>query len=393
VETADLLRDLPAHVIPAEIAVAFSPSELACADCFSTVYRTERQLESVIGSLAEERACGESADELAIDFQQIAANKTGSLIELVAVRQDVLKTLSAELGRVSPAPVVLVTAIPVALAHACALTEGSHVFELDNAGESIILHMAKGQPKDWRCLPIDTPDRDAMPPVLNQAERVAVALLNGCSLAEPAQLPAAAVAALDPRCALNLLRGMAGAPKSVAARLRKPLLQAACALALLFLAGGVCFSRKADALAQTLAHCEQYERKLGETCLPGGRASTQSQPLISRMKRALVEYNRARDINSAPSALYFWSEVATRLPVPDRIGLVLESLQFGSDSGRLVAKVDAAPNDPLANAALLERALNDSPALTARGEYEAKKSEVVVRMRLDYKPVMERASP
>jgi hypothetical protein len=395
-EAAGLLRDLPAHVTPTEIAVAFSPGELACADCFFTPYRAAPQLEAVIGSLAEERACGESADELALDFQQVAVTKAGSLIELVAVRQDVLKALCAELGRVSAAPVVLVTAIPVALAHACALTDGPHVFELESAGESILLHMAKGQPQDWRCLPIDTPGRDATPPVLTHAGQAALALLDGGIAVELALLPAAAAAALDPRRALNLLRGAAGAPKSVAARLRRPLLQAAGAAALLFLAGGVCFSRKADALAQTLARCEQLEQRLGETCLPGGRRAG-TQPLISRMKRALVEHNRTRDINPAFSALSFWSEIATHMPVPDRIGLALESLQLGPDSGRLVAKVDTTPNDPLANAALLERTLNSSPALTARGEYEAKSTEVVVRMRLDYKPpatpVAERAAP
>src|SRR5207249_15267 len=108
--------------------------------------------------------------------------------------------------------------------------------------------------------------------------------------------------------------------------------------------------------------------------------------LFERMKRAIAEQSKTSDANNSPSALGLWSEVGSVLPNADTIGLSLESIQFNSDGGRITGKVNAAAGDPLAHAAALENALNNASHLVARGEFENKGAEIVVRMRLDYQP-------
>lgn len=378
-ELADLLKAIPSDMAVSELAVALSPAELACADCFGVSYRTEGQLDAVKASLAESRSCGETAEELCADLFQISASKTESIVELAAIQRGVLQAIRAALKEAASIPLVLVTTLPSALAHGLKLPDGEHTLAF--LGETAVLHIRGGLPCGWQVFPAKTSGSDSGSA---QNSGNAVELKGGLrvvlSLAS-----AAAAASVDPGQMVNLLRDVEDAPKSLSAKLRRPLLQALGAAALLCFAAGLYFNKRAAICADGLERCAELERKLAESYLPGRNSGNAS--IKERVTQTRASYTRNRELNRAPSALSFWSEIGARIPSADKIGLSLESLQLSSDTGRLVARVDTTPADPLANASLLERALNSSEELAARGEFESKNNEVIVRLRLDYQPL------
>jgi hypothetical protein len=114
-----------------------------------------------------------------------------------------------------------------------------------------------------------------------------------------------------------------------------------------------------------------------QSVAPGG--------LLIEVKRRLADGGESSG-RREPSALSFWSEVAGHLPEVDGLGLTLESLDLLPDGGRMTARVPTGNEHPLGSATRLEQALNESPHLKARGDFEVQEGQVLVRLRLEYKP-------
>jgi hypothetical protein len=395
----ELLAALPPQWRSGDVYVAITPGALACADCVTVPYRTEAQIESVAGSLAESRCAGESAEELAIDVVRKGAGaaKDGSVVHVVAIRQAALDAVMGTIQKALPsAQVKTVTGTPVALAEALTDSHGVLGLALESAGEGALLHCEGGRVTMWRFFPLEGRGAEAEGIVRTQAivygvaeDQIAVfagdatvRVAEGLGV-EAGLLPAAAVGVLDAELNANLLRGWARAPKGLAARLRAPLLAFGVAAALFLAAVGVCCHRYTGRTETDLSRCRDAEKKLHASAFPG--QPYKAGELVGRMQREVSERRRVEAANQVPSALAFWAEVGAALPEADKVGFVLEELQLGTDGGRLTGRVPVAKENPLANAALLEGALNGSPVLTARGEFETKEQEVAVRVRLDYR--------
>jgi hypothetical protein len=154
------------------------------------------------------------------------------------------------------------------------------------------------------------------------------------------------------------------------------------AAALLLAAVGVFFHRRARQEEADLRAVRQGLADLSTRLLPDRPAADPG--LLRALKFRLAD--GADGAGAPPSALAFWSELARHFPDPEAIGLTLESLDLAPEGGRLSARVPAAADDPLKNAARLEGELNQSPKVRTRGDYEVKDGQVLIRLRMDYKP-------
>ena len=395
----ELLRNVPPDWRRCELSVALSHSLLACCDCFEVPYRTETQLELVAPSLAEGRCAGESAEDLAVDAVQIAISENGMTVEILAIQQVRLANLRASIRKSLPhVRLIHVGSIAAALAKSlrlqdcvCALGSSAH------SAEGYALLYKEGRPVTWRGFPLQPvldPARKSLQaraaelaagrassPVVHCGDRQ-IEFANGARIDLSF---AAATAAAMPACVTtaSLLRGAPDYPKRFVARFKQSILGTMAAAAVLMVAAGLYFNSRAVNAAADLDTARANERKLWQVYLPAERPIG---PLLESMQRKIAEHNKSMDANRAPSALAFWSEIGAVLPQPDPIGLTLDTLQLGPDGGRWMGRVTAKPGDPLANAASFERALNNSGAIAARGEFETKDAEVHVRMRLDYSP-------
>ena len=201
----------------------------------------------------------------------------------------------------------------------------------------------------------------------------------------PVSLAAAVAAALaEPDETANLLRGAKDAQRGAVSRLRGPLTKLGAAAALLLVITGFRFERHLGQCEADLEACGKTERQLWERTLPG--EPYKAGELAGKLVKTLSQKEKSAAANRFPSALSFWSEVACAMPNPDQVGLSLESLHLAPDGGRMLGRVSRGSTDPLSNAALLESALSKSDRLAARGEFETRDSEIVVRLRLDYRP-------
>lgn len=381
------LEKLPPAWRNSDIFLAISSGDLACADCFEVPFSSEGQIEAISGSLAESRCAGFSAEELATDLQRIDGTKTGSIVQVVALAHRTLSAILACVKTALPAARLrTVTAIPMALSHAIH-RQGVH--GLIVAGEGILL-ANDGHAQAWRSFPVGSgrPEQALSTRAASVGAGDITIHTREISLCDidtvPIDLAAAvAVALVEPGKNANLLRSAMDAPRSALARLRGLLTLAGAAAALLFVAAGLYFDKQARQLETGATAIEKTERTLWEGALP--TEAYKPAALTSRLKKILAQRNRVAEANKYPSALAFWGEMASVLPNADQVGLSMESLQLGPDGGRLTGKVNKGTADPLSNASLLESALNNSESLAARGEFETRETEIVVRMRLDYR--------
>jgi hypothetical protein len=381
------LEKVPAAWRDSDVFIAVSSGDLACADCFEVPFSSEGQIEAISGSLAESRCAGYSAEELATDLQRVSGTKTGSMVQVVSLPHCTLNAIQECVRKILPAArLKTVSAIPIALSRALP-QQGIHGFMV--GGEGILL-ANNGNTQAWRSFPVGTinPEQALAAraasvgegDVTHHAKEIALKGIDGV----PVELAAAvAVAIVEPAKSANLLRSAMDAPRSSLARLRGPLTLVGTAAALLLVAAGLFFDKQVRQLETNAAALEKSEHKLWEGALPNEPYKTAA--LTSRLKRILTQRNKVAEANKYPSALAFWSEMAGVLPNADQVGLSLESLQLSPEGGRLTGKVNKGTGDPLSNASLLESSLNNSESLAARGEFETRESEIVVRMRLDYR--------
>ena len=353
---------------------------------------TLQQYTRVVGSLTEGRCAGENAEDLAIDYRLIANTENGSVLETVALLHASLDSIrQAVTASVPAARLRAVTSIPSAIASGLTL-QGQSGFVYIVGGEAIML---KADATCWRSLPhassagaVEALTASALKLFSDGTTIQILQVGSPVELAEGTKVDtafvAAAAVALAKSEATNLLRGAQDAPRNWSARLRGPLMLAATTAAVLFLSLGFYFEQQRKTAAQEVAACSASEEKLWGSVLPGEKY--QKGELLTRMKKILLRHNREQDANKSPSALSFWGEIASVLPNADKIGMSVDTVQLSSDSGRLSGRVDRGESDPLSNAAQLEKAMNSSQSLTARGEFETKEKEIVVRLNLAYKP-------
>lgn len=397
-----LFSQVPSNLPFREVRIALSPRWLACADLVEVKLRSEARIEAVAASLAEGRCAGESVEELAVDVVRVAATPTGSRVAVQAMTQALLAELRAAVRERFPgANLSLVTSTPAALAEA--LARGSagknpRTIALESGGEGLAVAFDNDGPVQWRAFPV----RDAAPTTPEEWMQIAAslgapegALHIHASEATPVQLGeefrvdpalASAVAAclVDPQRGANLLRGAAGTPRSAGARLGGAL-QVLGAAAVLVLAALAClFHVKAGNAREVSGGLRQAEESLWKEAFPA--RPFQPGLLLQEIDKVTTHQEKNADANDLPSALKFWSELGKVMPNADEIGLTLDALQLGPEGGRMTARMEARGIDALQEAAKLERAMNASKRLAARGEFEARGQEILVRMRLDYKP-------
>jgi hypothetical protein len=383
---AAALEKLPAEWRTADVFIAISNGDLACADCFEVPFSSESQIEAVTGSLAESRCAGFSAEDLATDLQRVIVTKNGAVVQIVAIPHTSLNALQACVKKSLPgARLKCVTAIPAALS-AVLPREGCHGYAA--AGEGFVISAENTIPV-WRSFPVNAASADQTLAARASAQSAEATLyssevpLRGMAEVPVALAAAAAVTLSEPGKIANVLRGAKDAPRSSVARLRGPLTFAGAAAAILLLAAGLYFDKQTHEFESSAQAVENAERKLWESALP--HETYKPLGLTARLKKILAQQNKVAEANKYPSAFGFWSEMASVLPNADQIGMSMESLQLGPDGGRLMGKVNKGTSDPLSNASLLESALNNSESLAARGEFETHETEIVVRMRLDYR--------
>jgi hypothetical protein len=298
----------------------------------------------------EARSIGAMAEDLAVD-----AVYSGQFVQGVAMNLESLSQIRSEVSR----PLELVSTVPAVL---------RKVFGPDSilcwGGEQIEITR-----EGWRAFPIEGPDEPG------------TLMWNGTEI--KAGIAAAFAAALvDPEEVPNLVRSSPAASRL--RRYRDVLLNLGAAAALLLGALGLHFHRDAVANRQAMEVVRRAERELWSRFLP----SEEPKParLLQAMRERLFESGEALQASEVPSALAFWGEIGKQMPDPELLGLTLESLDLGPDGGRLSARVPARKEDPLKNAAELEGKLNQSKRVTARGDYEVQGGQVLVRLRMDYKP-------
>lgn len=370
-----ILKDVPLEWKDAHVRIALSNADLACGDCFIVPFRSEREVEDIAVSLAESRCAGSTSEELAIDVRLISTSAEGGIIDLTALPQANLTRLRAQLqARLPHSKLDLVSSAPSLLSRAMRKKEQVSKFVFDDAGEAVELQFKQDQIVTWRAFPVDGVASDSAAGTVELRENLTVPITFAV---------AAAAAIAESSQVANLLRAAPDAPKNGFTLLRKPLLLSASAAAVAILLGGFYLDRLTQNLRSEIAATEKQESALWREALPA--ESYRPGLLASRMKQVLAQRNKTAEINRFPSALTFWSEVAAVFPNPEPLGLSLESLQLGPDGGRLNGRVKRGATDPLVNAAGLESALNQSTSLAARGEFETKDSDIVVRMRLDYR--------
>lgn len=389
----DLLGRLPTQWRACEVRIALSPALLGCSDAFETPFTGERQMAAVASSLAEERCAGENAEQLSVDFAFLD-RKT---VEIVAVRTDFLRSLVETVrSRLPGSTVTLIASAPSLLARALAPEETRHGLALGFPGEAWVFEQGSILA---RTFPLAM-DRDRAAERLAESlrregqsdgagrvlaswtEDPRVRLKSGieCPLAHA--IPTA-LALADTETLANLVSALPG-HSSGARQLRRAYLGSMAAAAVLFLAMGLYFDQRSRGIAEQSDRCARSEEALWKICFPSDRYVPDA--LADRMRSQREKRRKAAEANRLPSALAFWGQVGSRMPQPDRIGFSLDELSLAPDGGRLAGRVRTEPGDPLRNASLLERSLNESEALDARGEFETKGDEIVVRMRLDYQP-------
>jgi len=388
-----LLEQIPKDLPCREVRVACSPRWLACADLVDVPYRSEAQIEAVAGSLAEGRSAGESAEDLAVDVVRVGVTKEGTLVNLHAIRHPILDQLRAGIQAALPsAQITTVTSTWAAVA-SCFSTG---VLALAAAGEGLVVVADHGAAKAWRAFPLDTASPDARSTLLAAADGLGIAAsdLTVCLHEQPlrhgaleleARYATAVMAALcETKACPNLLRGSKDAPRGLLTQVRAPLTAVALAATLLLAASAFLFHARAKGCALRLQDVETSEKVLWEQAFP---CKAYRQGSLTKEWEATEQLRQKNaEVNGFPSALAFWSEIGQALPNADQMGMTLEALQLGPEGGRMTAKVETHGNDPLSQAAHLEHALNARERLSARGEFEAKDKEVLVRMRLDYRP-------
>lgn len=395
----DLLACLPAELRGGEVRIALSPSHLACLDTFEAPFTGERQLSAVAAALAEERCAGENAEQLSVDFAFLGKgrDKDRKEVEVVAARTDFLRSLAAAVrDRLPGASVSLIASAPSVLAMSLAPEETRQGLGLLLPGEAWVFSPG---PRFERAIPMAA-DRDGArerlaaslgqnggsetgPRVLASWEEGHHARLRSGLACSVAHVIPAALAFADPESLPNLVSALPN-QAGTGRQLRRAFLGSMAAAAVLLLAAGFCFDQKLKGIQAQLDACARDEEALWKTCFPGDRFVTDS--LAGRMRNEQEAHRKAAEANRLPSALAFWGQLGSRMPAPDKIGFSLDELNLAPDGGRLAGRVRTEPGDPLRNASFLERSLNGSEALEARGEFETKGDEIVVRMRLDYRP-------
>ena len=389
----ELLRSVPGNWQRCEVVLGLSHSLLSCADCVAVPYRSSAQLELVAASLAEGRCAGESAEDLAVDALQLGAQDSGMLVEILAVQQAKIASLRSSIRKLLPHS-TLISVGSIAAALARTLEVETCVIAIANASsaEGYAIQFEAGRPVNWRAFPLRPSEATARQRLLKNASELGAQprlLLDepvefSTGLKVDAAFAAATAVALSSglECA-NALRGTPDYPKAFVSKFKRSILSTMTAAAVLCVAAGIYFHSQVENAEANLDQVDVDERKLWQQYLPSERPSG---ALLARMQQKITEHNRSMDANRAPSALAFWAEIGAVLPQPDSLGLTLDTLQLGPDGGRWTGHVSVKPGDPLANAASFERALNTSACIAARGEFEAKESDVQVRMRLDYEP-------
>jgi hypothetical protein len=353
----DLLSQVDAPRSAANLAVALSPADLACGDAWTLPKgMTGRTAAKVGRALCETRCASETLETLVVD-----ASLTDAAAQAVALDRGLADDL---LRAADGTRLVLLTAVPAALAQtlgAIALTQGGERFEVA---------VQDGVPS-WRVSPVDRPD---------DAGSLA---WNGLQVPVE-QAAALAAAACDPERVPNLLHAFPQHRQTFIKRFRDALLNVAAAAALCLGALGVHFHRDAARERDELAAARRAEMELWGRFLPA--EEPREGRLLKTMLDRLGDLGETGGAADVPSALAFWGEIGKQMPDPEALGLTLESLDLAPDGGRLSARVPAAKDDPLKNAAQLEGKLNQSKKMTTRGDYEVRDGQVQVRLRMDYKP-------
>ncbi len=392
---ADLLRavlqDIPIEFKNAEISIAVGAGDLACCDCFAVPFDSEGAIENVIGSLAESRCAGESAEELAIDFACHRAG-VGLGVTIVAISHQQLQALREVVTQELPhATLISLTSVPIAVMSGLKDQKSSLAYSA--CGEAFFSHSENGTPR-WRSFPLDgsadekkeklrhilTASGIELDAAVIACDEEPIRFLNQdvqCSL-----VAALAAANLTSGSSLNLLRGANDAPKSLVSQIRKTLMVAGLAAAILLVVLGLSFEKDRLAYNQKIKSLAVTEKKLWGEVFPG--KPVRDDQLSREMERSIKFAFESQKAGEFPSALSFWSEIGAAMPPADQTGMQLDSVQLGTDGGRISGKVARGTTDALSNAALLEHSLNNASALTARAEFETRESDIVVRLRLEY---------
>jgi len=355
----------------AQIRIALSNAFLACADFVPLQLSSESQIEAVAPALAESRAAGETAEELAVDVMKVGATAGGSLVQLLAAPKSLIADLLKVVKEHAPkAEVTLVTAATFSV-HAAAAAKPLEL-ALSTAGETFLVGAGQvrshpisrkpsAQSSGFAVINDDDEEHDikGVTPRLKGRQLCAAGLLTVCPFRE-----------------CNLVR------RSVKRRsLFRRIPWVAAAAATLLISVARYFNIESDRLSSEVEALRDAEREAWSAVFPAKRY--ERDRLVSAMKQSIDEHANFKLANSSKSSLVLWRELGKRMPDPEAVGLTMESLHLGTDGGRLVARVTAGQGNALSNASKFEQSLNASDLFIARSEFENKGQEVLVRMRLD----------
>jgi hypothetical protein len=380
------LQELPSNDISC-VRIALSPAFLACAGIIDVPYRKESQVAQVAKSLAEATCAGETAEEIEVDFQVGERTASGSSIELIAVRKAALIQIIDTVHAILPScRIDTISALNAVLAESLQCAPAKVI---EFPGEAAILSMegrfSRCRMFPWNSSP-DAPDDTSarlaklgVPAGATFYDKDADILVSGRET-KARYSGAAAVLFANQSHVPNLMRPL---NQSWSAPVYTQLRVAAIAASVLLLALGFLFNRQKDAQDGELQMLAAVEESLWKSAWPA--EPFKQDELLPKVKRILTEHKKLCEANSFPSALKFWAEFAASMPDPDKLDFSLESLQLSSVEGRMVARVAAPPDKQLSNAAEFEAALNSSKRIKARADYERRESEIVMRVRMDYR--------
>jgi len=358
-----LLVDFPETFKKAGLAVALSSGDCACDDVWKAPDGVRiGDLGTVAPVLLEARATGDTLEQLAIDVRL----RDGELQAVALPSKELLALKDA--AEAHGTKLRLITGLPAAMAD---VFPQESLMAVHWAGQRIEVERREGG-IGWRSVPIDGAE----------ATETASLAMGGILLGS-GQAAGTAAAFADPETVPDALRGSPDAPRSFGERFRKPLAALAGALVLALLSSGLVFRMHERRSEAELAAARRLEGDLWKRFFPG------EKPVPGELLRVARERLRTSGSTQAtagnPSAFVHFVDLARHLPEAEGLGMSLESLDLTPEGGRMSATVSAVQGDTLRNAALLEARISESSRITARGDFEARATDIQVRIKMDWR--------
>jgi hypothetical protein len=359
----ELLVEFPETFKKAGLALALSSGDCACDDIWMAPEGVRvGDLATVAPVLLEARATGETLEQLAIDVRL-----SDGVLQVIALQSKELLALR-DVALAHGLKLRLLTTLPAAIADVFA-SEGR--MSIRWAGQQVEVERREGG-TGWRSIPVDV-----------EIGAPESALTIGGLVLGTGQASATAAAFADPDAVPDALRGAPDCPKSFGERFRKPLATLAGALAVVLVSGGLFFRAQEQKFDAELVAARRVEADLWAKLFPDKKRVPGD--LFRMARERLRESGNLPGASGHPSAFAHFVDLARHLPEAEGIGLSLESLDLSPEGGRMSAAVAAVQGDALRNAAILEAKISESSRIAARGDFEARQSDIQVRIKMDWR--------